>query len=46
MISEHKEIFGLICTERDPEKNVAAKDAAHRYERAANMLKSLFKKDR
>ena len=45
MISDHSEIFGLICTERDPEKNDTAEDAAHRYKRAENMLKSLFGKD-
>ena len=45
MISDHSEIFGFICTEREPEENVTAKDAAHRYKKAEEMLKSLFEKD-
>jgi len=44
MISDHTEIFGLICTDPDPEKNVSPKAAA-RYKRAENMLKSLFEKE-
>ena len=45
MISDHTEIFGFICTDPDPEKNVPPKATA-RYKRAENMLKSLFEKER
>ena len=45
MISSQKEIFSLICTDPDPEKNTTSKDAAARYKKAENMLKSLFEKD-
>jgi len=44
MISGHGEIFGLICTERDPEKNVNAQEAAARYKKAEEMLRALFDK--
>lgn len=42
IISSHEEILGLICTNPDPEKNITPKDAATRYKKAENMLKSLF----
>ncbi|MHA1137489.1 MAG: HEAT repeat domain-containing protein [Candidatus Thorarchaeota archaeon] len=45
MISDYAEIFGLICTDSDPEKNVPPKAEA-RYKKAENMLKSLFEKER
>ena len=40
MISDHKDIFSFICTE-----NIKPEDAANRYKKAENMLKSLFEKD-
>jgi hypothetical protein len=46
MISGHKEIFHLICTDIDPEKNITEKDAAARYKEAENMLRTLFGEDR
>ncbi len=45
MISEHSEIFGLICTESENRSDEILKEAAAAYKKAENMLKSLFEKD-
>ena len=43
-ISEHKEIFQLICVEFGPKDEVAYHEAIKHYTHAADMLRDLFKK--
>jgi hypothetical protein len=43
-ISEHREIFGLICVEFDPKDEVSYHEASKQYTRAAAMLRDLFEK--
>ena len=43
-ISEHREIFGLICVEFDPKDEVSYHEASKQYTRAATMLRDLFEK--
>ncbi|MGY5880335.1 MAG: HEAT repeat domain-containing protein, partial [Candidatus Thorarchaeota archaeon] len=45
MVSEHSEIFDLICTESENRSDESTKEAAAAYKKAGNMLKSLFEKD-
>jgi HEAT repeat protein len=42
IISEHREIFRLICVEFDPKDESSYQEATKQYARAAEMLKSLF----
>lgn len=43
-ISQHREIFQLICTEFDPSDKGSYLEAVKKYTRAAEMLKDLFQK--
>ncbi len=45
MISEHREIFGLICTEYELGKDETVQEASARYKKAEVMLRELFEKD-
>jgi HEAT repeat protein len=42
-ISEHKEIFQLICTEFNPKDDASYQEATKQYTRAAELLRDLFK---
>ena len=44
VISEHSEIFNLICTEYDSENEITIEDRAARYKNAVDMLRNLFEK--
>jgi len=44
MISEHKEIFSLIRTNHDTQKDESVREASARYKKAAMMLQKLFEK--
>jgi HEAT repeat protein len=43
-ISEHKEIFRLICTDFDPKDETSYSKAIKQYTHAAEMLRALFEK--